>query len=83
MANPSTAAAPPASGARAYFDRIADVNRDLIELWSETAETYLDASAKLGKDVVKSWANALRSAQAATLKSYQTGAKLFERAPSE
>ena len=83
MANPSTTPSATASDAvhasRRYFERVAQVNRDLVDLWS----TWLDTSAKFSNDVLTAWTDLARTTQSTALKAYKTSATLLEAAPTE
>lgn len=76
MANPSTTASATASDAahasRRYVERLGQVNRDLVDLWS----TWLDTSAKFSDDVLTAWTDLARSTQSTALQAYKTGATL-------
>jgi len=80
MANPSTTASPSATASEAahasrrYIERVAEVNRDLVDLWS----TWLDTSAQFSKDVLCAWTELARSTQSTALKAYKTSATLLD-----
>ena len=62
------------SGADAAFQTAFDVQNAAFA----SAQAWLDSSASLSKDSLRRWAELTRQAQATTLKSYKSSAKLFD-----